>query len=140
MSGSVSVLVGNARREIVRVTPSTLLHAVLDEVCQRRRLDPAVHALKPERGGALVQLSSSFRLSGLANNCKLELVAAPRAGAVEGACRVGVQLEDGARLVREFSVNAPLVEVLAWAGGEWGRPLARSITYAGTAPIEGDEA
>jgi hypothetical protein len=137
MSQTVSVLV-LGRREVVKVTPSTLLHAVLDEVCSRRNLDPSAHALKPERGGAPIDLSASFRLSGLANNCKLELVAA-QAGAVQGNCRVGVQLDDGQRLVREFALAAPVGEVLAWAERECGRALLRQLTYAAHT-VDGDEA
>ena len=69
---------GHGVTEIVNVAPNTTLGEVLGEVCTRRKLEPSGHALRHTLGGKKDNLdgSLSFRLSGLSNNAKLELVAA----------------------------------------------------------------
>lgn len=116
MSASVTILV-SGRREVVKASPGTRLADIVAEVCKRRGLDAAVHSLRHERGGACLDLTATFRLSGLVNHSKLELVSAPQL-ASGGSCRVGVQLPDGARLVRQFPRAATLVDVLEWCHSE----------------------
>lgn len=138
---SLSVLVDGGRRETVRVTPNTALREVIDEVCKRHKLDPAAHALRQERANA-PHLDSSlvFRLSGLPSNCRLELVRARRATST-GTCRVGIQLDDGSRLIGTFDVGATLSDVAAWCDAQpelGGRTLERAFSVA-SSTLAGDE-
>ena len=90
---------GHGVTEIVNVAPNSTLGEVLGEVCTRRKLEPSGHALRHTLGGKKDNLdgSLSFRLSGLSNNAKLELVAAANRLAAPGECTMGLQLEDGSR-------------------------------------------
>jgi len=138
---TVSVLV-QGRRENVKVTPGMHLHSVVEEVCRRRQLDPAAHTLKQERGGSPpLELSLTFRLSGLTNNARLELV--PRIMSVpSGSCRVGIQLPDGTRLINSFPVSASLEEVAQWCAAQpqlGGGMTVRSLMHTGNA-VEGASA
>ena len=56
------------------MTPATLLVDVLKEATQKRGLDMETHCFK--HNGGLVDLTLSFRLSGLSNNAEVDIVPA----------------------------------------------------------------
>jgi hypothetical protein len=127
---------GHGVTEIVNVAPNTTLGEVLGEVCTRRKLEPSGHALRHTLGGKKDNLdgSLSFRLSGLSNNAKLELVAAANRLAAPGECTLGLQLEDGSRKTAKVdsSSSLSLLEVIAQLAPEvahvrsystWAAPL-----------------
>ena len=78
---------------MVNVGPNTTMQVVLDDICQRRKLDSSLYALKHKRN--LLENSLTVRFSGLSSNAMLELVAA--AAAVHGTCMVALQLVSGDR-------------------------------------------
>ena len=51
MSARLQINCGPGRKETVQVNPNTTMGYVLDEVCKRRKLNSAEHALKHHDAG-----------------------------------------------------------------------------------------
>ena len=127
---------GHGVTEIVNVAPNSTLGEVLGEVCTRRKLEPSGHALRHTLGGKKDNLdgSLSFRLSGLSNNAKLELVAAANRLAASGECTLGLQLEDGSRKMAKVDSSSSLSEVIAQLAPEVAHPV---VQYMGRTVANG---
>ncbi|KAK3726636.1 hypothetical protein QZH41_012289, partial [Actinostola sp. cb2023] len=71
---SVVVLCPNARRQTVKVGPTTtiLQVSILEEVCSKQRLSCQEYAIKHQR--KILDETLPIRYSGLSNNAHLEIV------------------------------------------------------------------
>ena len=90
MATRLKVDVGAGRKEEVQVTPSSTLGSVLEEVCKRRKLNPAEHDLKHKQ--KVVERSLTVRFAGLSSNAMLEL--GPGGGNLMGAMRGAKAVSD----------------------------------------------
>ncbi|KZF24616.1 putative UBX domain protein [Xylona heveae TC161] len=72
MSSHVVVIDSSARRAVVKVTPGKFLTDVLHEACTKFGVDSNQYTLK--NNNKTLDLSRTFRLSGLTSGSKLELV------------------------------------------------------------------
>lgn len=92
----------------VKVTPSMLMTEVLQEYCKTKGIEvdraTLLHKSKP------VDLSTPFRLTGLANNATLTL--GQRASTAIPIVTVALQLENGSRVQAKVQVNNTLWQVL----------------------------
>lgn len=59
----------------------------------------------------VLDLNTTFRFTGLPNNAQLEMVACTRARPASNVT-IGIQPEDGKRVMREFSPNTTLAQAL----------------------------
>ncbi|KAL4648653.1 tether containing UBX domain for GLUT4-like [Arapaima gigas] len=111
-SSAVTVLVPNGRRQTVKVSFSTPLLQVLEEVCKKHGFSADDYDLKFQR--SILDLSLQWRFTSLPNNAKLEMVPSirPRAGTLESTVRIALQLEDGCRLQDSFSCSQTLWELV----------------------------
>ncbi|TRZ04341.1 hypothetical protein DNTS_016397, partial [Danionella cerebrum] len=92
-TSAVSVLTPNGRRQTVKVSPSTPLLQVLEDVCKKHGFDPDQHGLKFQRN--VLDLSLPWRFAALPNNAKLEMVQSSRQPtAIENTIRIALQTED----------------------------------------------
>ena len=131
MAMRLQVDCGRGRKETVSVTPNTTMQVVLDEVCQRCKLDSGVHTLKHKK--ATLESSLTVRFSGLASNAMLELVAAvPSAKAQHGTCTIALQMEDGSRKMFSLDTSTLLSQVTAQhVGRPYTAPAARPVARSG---------
>ncbi|MCJ1306523.1 hypothetical protein MMC25_000166 [Agyrium rufum] len=142
MASQVTVIDARARRAVVKVTPGTYLTSVLEEVCQRMGLDASQYGMK--NNNKVLDLSRTFRLSGLTSGAKLELVLQSRSPTVVS---VALQVPDdtdntkSVRLTEKFSSTTSLWQVLRQletASTDGTRP-ARNLTARGVPRFaEGD--
>ncbi len=92
----------------IKVSPGTLMTEVLADYCKQKGLEleraTLLHKGKP------LDLSSPFRLTGLANNATLTV--GQRASAAVPVCTIALQLEDGSRVQGKFQVSNTLWQVL----------------------------
>lgn len=109
MSGTIVVLTPNGRRQSVKVTPNTTLLQVLEEACQKQGFQAELYNLKHHR--KVLDVTLTVRFAGLPNNCLLELIEAETAR-TEKSVTVGVQLEDGKRVMDDFNTSATIEQVL----------------------------
>ncbi|KAK9474349.1 GLUT4 regulating protein TUG-domain-containing protein [Dipodascopsis tothii] len=115
MSSNVVVLY-NARRVPIKVSPGTLLQEVLSQACDKLALGADDHALR--HGKILVDLSLPFRLANLVSGAKLDLVPRPgRTGrAVATTVSVAIQYADehdnARRVIDKFPASTSVWTVL----------------------------
>ncbi|KAK1162262.1 tether containing UBX domain for GLUT4 isoform X1 [Acipenser oxyrinchus oxyrinchus] len=110
-STAVTVLAPNGRRQTVKVSPSTPIQQILEEVCKKQNFSPDEYDLKFQR--TVMNLSLQWRFANLPNNAKLEMVPSTRQRAgVESTVRIALQLEDGSRLQDSFSCGQTLWELI----------------------------
>lgn len=119
MSTNVTVITSDARRATVKVTPSTYLNDVLQEACRKLKLSSEKYTLKNNSNGKIVDLSAPFRLSGLTNGSKLDLVVKSSSPTV---IDIALQLPEG-RVEHKFSSATTLWQVLRQfeSGESWCR-------------------
>ncbi|KAJ5889968.1 hypothetical protein N7504_010778 [Penicillium tannophilum] len=89
MSAHVVVIDATAKRATIKTTPGKYLTDILQEACLKLGYNPSQYGLKHNR--KQLDLSLSFRLSGLSSGAKLELVQASRSPSV---VTVGLQLPE----------------------------------------------
>lgn len=106
---NVIVLVPNGRRQKVGVTPNTTILQVIEEVCQKHGFNANDYDLK--HFNKVLDSSAILRFTGLANNAQLEMVPCTKIRSTS-AVVIGVQLENGERLMGEFTPNSTLAEIL----------------------------
>ncbi|XP_011862630.1 PREDICTED: tether containing UBX domain for GLUT4 [Vollenhovia emeryi] len=106
---TVVVLAPNGRRQSVRVTINTTILQVLEEVCQKQGYNADDYDIKHNR--QILDPSAIFRFAGLPNNAQLEMVACTRARPTSNVT-IGIQPEDGARVLSEFPPGATLAQAL----------------------------
>ncbi|KAJ8283200.1 hypothetical protein COCON_G00020500 [Conger conger] len=110
-STAVTVLAPNGRRQIVKISPSTPLLQVLEDVCKKQGFSPDDYDLKFQR--TVLDLSLQWRFASLPNNAKLEMVPGTRQRAGETRVRIALQLEDGSRVQDSFSNAQTLWELIS---------------------------
>ncbi|KAG7491174.1 hypothetical protein MATL_G00000310 [Megalops atlanticus] len=111
-STAVTVLAPNGRRQTVKISSSTPLLQVLEDVCKKHGFNPEEYDLKFQR--TVLDLSLQWRFASLPNNAKLEMVPTTRQRTGgESRIRIALQLEDGSRLQDSFSSGQTLWELLS---------------------------
>ncbi|EFN75872.1 tether containing UBX domain for GLUT4 [Harpegnathos saltator] len=106
---SVIVLAPNGRRQNVKITLNTTILQVLEEVCQKQGYNVDDYDIKHVH--RILDLNTTFRFSGLPNNAQLEMVACTKMRSVSSVT-IGIQPEDGERIMRDFSPNTTLAQAL----------------------------
>ncbi|XP_068974217.1 tether containing UBX domain for GLUT4 isoform X2 [Bombus flavifrons] len=106
---NVIVLVPNGRRQNVGVTPNTTILQILEEVCQKHGYNVDSYDLK--HFNHVLDPNAILRFAGLANNAQLEMVPCTKIRSISNVT-IGIQLENGERLMSEFTPNVTLAEVL----------------------------
>ncbi|XP_033359267.1 tether containing UBX domain for GLUT4 isoform X2 [Bombus vosnesenskii] len=106
---NVIVLVPNGRRQNVGVTPNTTILQILEEVCQKHGYNVDSYDLK--HFNHVLDPNAILRFTGLANNAQLEMVPCTKIRSVSNVT-IGIQLENGERLMSEFTSNVTLAEIL----------------------------
>ncbi|KAJ8377106.1 hypothetical protein SKAU_G00076860 [Synaphobranchus kaupii] len=110
-STAVTVLAPNGRRQTVKISHSTPLLQVLEDVCKKHGFSPDDYDLKFQR--TVLDLSLQWRFASLPNNAKLEMVPSTRQRAGgESRVRIALQLEDGSRVQDSFSSAQTLWELI----------------------------
>ncbi|KAE8394579.1 GLUT4 regulating protein TUG-domain-containing protein [Aspergillus alliaceus] len=139
MSSHVVVLDSTARRATIKTTPGKHLTDILQEACKKLGVDANQHGLKYK--GKQVDLSLSFRLSGLIPGAKLELVQLSRSPSI---VTVALQLPESeargapnGRLLDKFPSTTTLWLVLRkFEAGVAGNTSTRNLTARGV-PVTG---
>ncbi|XP_011311475.1 tether containing UBX domain for GLUT4 [Fopius arisanus] len=106
---SVSVLAPNGRRQNVKITPNTTILQVLEEVCQKQGFSSKKWDLR--HFNQTLEASSIFRFTGLPNNAQLEMVQR-NLERESSNVTIGIQLENGQRVMGEFSSETTLIEIV----------------------------
>ncbi|XP_071862228.1 tether containing UBX domain for GLUT4 isoform X2 [Bombus fervidus] len=106
---NVIVLVPNGRRQNVGVTPNTTILQILEEVCQKHGYNVDSYDLK--HFNHILDPNAILRFAGLANNAQLEMVPCTKIRPISNVT-IGIQLENGERLMNEFTPNVTLAEIL----------------------------
>ncbi|KAE8373464.1 GLUT4 regulating protein TUG-domain-containing protein [Aspergillus bertholletiae] len=140
MSAHVVVLDSTARRATIKTTPGKYLTDVLQEACVKLGADASQYGLKYK--GKEVDLSLSFRLSGLIPGAKLELVQLSRSPSV---VTVALQLPESeargasnVRLMDKFPSTTSLWLILRkFEAGVAGNASIRNLTARGI-PVTGN--
>ncbi|KAJ5305155.1 DUF726 domain protein [Penicillium atrosanguineum] len=142
MSAHVVVIDATARRATVKTTPTKHLTDVLQEACSKLGYNPNQYALK--HNGKQLDLSLSYRLSGLIPGAKLELVQLSRSPSV---VTVALQLPESeargapnGRILDKFPSSTTLWLVLRkFEAGVAGAGPLRNLTARGVpATTDGD--
>ncbi|EGD85328.1 hypothetical protein H112_06231 [Trichophyton rubrum D6] len=142
MAAHVIVLNSSARRALIKVTPTKHLSDVLGEACSKFNINPAQYGLKHQK--KTVDLSLSFRLSGLSSGARLELVQLSKSPTVVS---IALQLPDSEsqgvpnnRLMDKFPSNTTLWLVLRkFEAGVAGSSRKFNLTARGAPQVqEGD--
>ncbi|RKF71290.1 putative ubx domain protein [Golovinomyces cichoracearum] len=76
MASHVIVVDTTLKRAIVKVTPGNYLSDILEEACEKLGVQPTQYSLK--HNNKSLDLSRTFRLSGLSSGARLELILASR--------------------------------------------------------------
>ncbi|CAG8065152.1 unnamed protein product [Penicillium olsonii] len=140
MSAHVVVIDATARRATIKTTPGKHLTDILHEACSKLGYNSSQYGLKHNR--KQLDLSLSFRLSGLSSGAKLELVQASRSPSV---VTVGLQLPESevrgapnGRILDKFPSTTTLWLVLRkFEAGVAGSGLTRNLTSRAV-PSTGD--
>ncbi|RMZ95066.1 Tether containing UBX domain for GLUT4 [Brachionus plicatilis] len=93
---SVTVFCPNARRQPVKVQPSTKIVDILEEVCKKQGYSPNEHELVYQKKS--LDLTLTFRLSGIPNNAVVDLKMLDSGPRHYENVTISLQLEDGSRL------------------------------------------
>ncbi|XP_060821885.1 tether containing UBX domain for GLUT4 isoform X1 [Bombus pascuorum] len=106
---NVIVLVPNGRRQNVGVSPNTTILQILEEVCQKHGYNVDSYDLK--HFNHILDPNAILRFAGLSNNAQLEMVPCTKIRSISNVT-IGIQLENGERLMNEFTPNVTLAEIL----------------------------
>lgn len=82
---------------------------VLEEVCEKYQFDSNEYDLKHHK--RILDLSTSFRFSGLPNNAQLEMVEAQKKR-TDAEVELVIQISDGTRLDGKFKSNMTLFSII----------------------------
>ncbi|XP_054718694.1 tether containing UBX domain for GLUT4-like isoform X2 [Uloborus diversus] len=103
------VLCPNGRRQPVKVSPNSCILQILEEACVKQKINPddfdICHYNKP------LDLSLPVRFASLPNNGQLELRAAKKIR-TESLVTIGLQLETGERIMKDFAPSSTVWQVL----------------------------
>ncbi|KAJ5502264.1 GLUT4 regulating protein TUG [Penicillium fimorum] len=142
MSAHVVVIDATARRATIKTTPAKYLTDILQEACSKLGYNASQYSLKHNR--KQLDLSLSYRLSGLISGAKLELVQISRSPSV---VTVGLQLPEsearGApnnRILDKFPSTTTLWMVLRkFEAGVAGTGPVRNLTSRAVPSAEGGD-
>ncbi|KAJ5963622.1 uncharacterized protein N7479_003498 [Penicillium vulpinum] len=142
MSAHVVVIDATARRATIKTTPAKHLTDILQEACTKLGYNASQYSLKHNR--RQLDLSLSYRLSGLTSGAKLELVQLSRSPSV---VTVGLQLPEaearGApnnRILDKFPSTTTLWMVLRkFEAGVAGSGPIRNLTSRAVPSAEGGD-
>ncbi|CAD5120815.1 DgyrCDS9373 [Dimorphilus gyrociliatus] len=110
MSTFVEIVCPNGRWQRVKVTAKSSMLQVLEEVCLKQKfVPPSQYILK--HGKKKLDLTLSFRYSGLPNRSKLELVESD-GERKEEPVMVAIQFQDGSRTIQEHGPEKTLWDIL----------------------------
>ncbi|KAF2433411.1 hypothetical protein EJ08DRAFT_78144 [Tothia fuscella] len=136
MASNVVVIDSTFRRANVKVQPQTHLSDVLEEACKKLNLRSEQYGLKHNKKN--IDLSLTYRLSGLHSGAQLELVQVSRSPAV---VNIALQLPSNQRLTEKFPSSTTLWQILrrfeSGAAGGSG-PDAINITQRGIASTDAE--
>ncbi|KAF9166049.1 hypothetical protein DFQ26_008803 [Actinomortierella ambigua] len=108
---NLTVLLGGAKKQLIKTTPTMILRDVVNEVCTKQGYsDPESYGLK--NGRTTLDLSLRIRYVNIAPGAKLELIKVPKNKSAPSNVNIALQLEDGERRVQAFPVTSTLWEVL----------------------------
>ncbi|XP_054009482.1 tether containing UBX domain for GLUT4 isoform X1 [Hylaeus anthracinus] len=109
MIGSVIVLTPNGRRQNVKVTPNTTILQVLEDVCKKHDFNADDYDVK--HFNRVLDPNTILRFTGLPNNAQLEMIPCTKTRSIS-TVTIGVQLENGERLMGDFEPNTTLIKIL----------------------------
>ncbi|GAB7359374.1 hypothetical protein MBLNU230_g6025t1 [Neophaeotheca triangularis] len=135
MASHVYVLDSSLKRTQVKVTPGKFLREILEEACAARKWSADQYTLKNQKDKTL-DLSQPFRLSGLSNGARLQLVQASKSTGVVNVALDVPQSDSGGggRLSDRFPSNTSVWLVLRkFEEGVAGAPTSsrRNFTERG---------
>ncbi|XP_046854700.1 tether containing UBX domain for GLUT4-like [Xenia sp. Carnegie-2017] len=107
----VNVLCPNGRRQKIKLTAQTTILQIIHDVCKKQNLESKNYSLRHQR--KTLNNTLTIRFANLPNNAHLELVETgdtPQTSAKQ--CVVALQLENGERLVHEFTSDFTLFNIL----------------------------
>ncbi|KAG0236926.1 Tether containing UBX domain for GLUT4 [Actinomortierella wolfii] len=111
MSSNLTVLLGGAKKQLIKTTPTMNLREVVNQVCAKQGYpDPENYGL--QNGRTVLDLSLSIRYVNIAPGTKLELIRVPKNKSAPSNVKIALQLEDGDRKVKDFPITSTLWEVL----------------------------
>ncbi|KAJ9645380.1 hypothetical protein H2199_003388 [Coniosporium tulheliwenetii] len=136
MASHVVVVDATARRTTIKTTPGKYLSDVLNEACAKLGVKADQYTLK--HNNKQIDLSRTYRLSGLPSGAKLDLVQSSRS---PSAVSVALQPPDGgSRLTQKFPSNTSLWQILRVFEsnpGSDGAPQNLNFTQRGTPQMGG---
>ncbi|KAG6462699.1 tether containing UBX domain for GLUT4 isoform X2 [Manduca sexta] len=109
MSKDIIVLTPNGRRQKVQCTPDTSMLQVLEDVCKKQGFQSSDYDLKYHNH--IIDLTTTIRFSNVPNKATLEMVEAERKRE-EVNVTIGLMLEDGERIMGEFTPNTTLHDMI----------------------------
>ncbi|XP_032520884.2 tether containing UBX domain for GLUT4 [Danaus plexippus] len=109
MSRDIIVLTPNGRRMKVHCTADTNILQVLEDVCAKHGFEATEYDLKHHNH--VLDLTTTIRFCNLPNKALLEMVEAERKR-LESNVTVGLMLNDGERIMGDFSPNTSLYDLI----------------------------
>lgn len=106
---SVVILAPNGRRHNMKVTANTTILQVLSDVCAKHGYNVNEYDLKHHN--TVLNPSAIFRFTGLVNNAQLQMIHRAEARLTSNVT-IGIQLENGKRLMGDFGSDSTLLNVL----------------------------
>ncbi|OAD55874.1 Tether containing UBX domain for GLUT4 [Eufriesea mexicana] len=106
---NVIVRTPNGRRQNIAVSPNTTILQILEDVCRKYEYNIDDYDLK--HFNRVLDTNAILRFTGLANNAQLEMVPCTKIRSISTVV-IGIQLENGQRLMAEFTPNVTLAEIL----------------------------
>ncbi|XP_022917520.1 tether containing UBX domain for GLUT4 [Onthophagus taurus] len=106
---TVVILAPNGRRQTVKVSPNTTILQIIEEVCTKQGLKSEEFDLRHHKN--VMDINATMGFSGLPNNAQLDLIPSTKPR-VETDVTIGLQLENGNRLLGTFKPNTSIYDVL----------------------------
>ncbi len=122
----------------VKFGKQTPLLSILEEACSKRKLDPALHALRKESDRSTtpnLDLSLTAMFAGIPNHCKLEVVpsgdgqAKPTQNESEETVRVALQVDGAGRFQGKYSPLDTLDKITSSSGQKVPDELEPIVIY-----------
>ncbi|XP_076175886.1 tether containing UBX domain for GLUT4 isoform X2 [Ptiloglossa arizonensis] len=105
----VIILMPNGYRRNVKVTPNTTVLQVLEEVCKKYGYNADDYDVR--HFNRMLDPNAILRFTGLPNNAQLEMIPCTNKRSTS-TVTIGIQLENGERLMGEFMPSVTLVKIL----------------------------
>ena len=109
MSTTINLLCPNSRRIQIKVQPNTKILDIIEEACKKQGFDSNEYCLIHQK--KTLDITLSFRLSGIPNNGHLELRKLETGPRIFNDVTIVLQLDDGSRLsAKSFPPNSTYLE------------------------------